>query len=115
MNIARELRVVAGILVVFSAGALSAASTAWQDGRFHIDVPGVLHRSDIFLGRPNAQPGDAMPLGNGRLGVAVVGAGKQAPAGAEFVEGHAGGRSLSEGTGTAGRLQRNLTEGDEDS
>lgn len=71
MNIARELRVVAGILVVFSAGALSATSTAWQDGRFHIDVPGVLHRSDIFLGRPNTQPGEAMPLGNGRLGVAV--------------------------------------------
>jgi hypothetical protein len=29
---------------------LPASSTAWQDGSFHIDVPGVLHRSDIFLG-----------------------------------------------------------------
>ena len=48
-----------------------ASSTAWHDGRFHVDVPGVLHRSDIFLGRPNTDAGEAMPLGNGRLGVAV--------------------------------------------
>src|ERR1700723_1866486 len=49
----------------------SAPSTAWHDGGFHIDVPSVLHRSDIFLGRPNADASEAMPLGNGRLGVAV--------------------------------------------
>jgi len=49
----------------------SAASTAWHDGSFHIDVPGVLHRSDIFLGRANTDASEAMPLGNGRLGVAV--------------------------------------------
>jgi alpha-L-fucosidase 2 len=48
-----------------------ASSTAWHDGRFHVDVPGVLHRSDIFLGRPNTDASEAMPLGNGRLGVAV--------------------------------------------
>jgi alpha-L-fucosidase 2 len=28
-------------------------------------------RSDIVLGKPNLEPGEAMPLGNGRLGVAV--------------------------------------------
>ena len=54
-----------------AAPPLSASSTAWYDGRFHIDVPGVLHRSDIFLGRPNTDASEAMPLGNGRLGVAV--------------------------------------------
>jgi hypothetical protein len=31
----------------------------------------VIGRSDIVLGRPNTDAGEAMPLGNGRLGVAV--------------------------------------------
>lgn len=66
----------------FSAGRLAAlcalralaaapATTAWHDGNFHIDAAGVLHRSDNFLGRPNSAASEAMPLGNGRLGVAV--------------------------------------------
>lgn len=42
-----------------------------KDGRFHVDVPGVIGRSDIVLRRPNLQSAEAMPLGNGRLGVAV--------------------------------------------
>jgi len=71
MSVTTTRRLVAGILVAFTAGTLSAASTAWQNGRFNIDVAGVLHRSDIFLDRPNTQAGEAMPLGNGRLGVAV--------------------------------------------
>jgi hypothetical protein len=54
-----------------AASPPSASSTAWHDGRFQIDVPGVLHRSDIVLGRPNKDASEAMPLGNGRLGVAV--------------------------------------------
>ena len=59
-----------------SAGVLAQTSeqntgTAWKDGRFHIDVAGVMGRSDIVLGQPNEGPGQAMPLGNGRLGVAV--------------------------------------------
>ncbi len=36
-----------------------------------MDVAGVLGRSDIVLSRPNLVAGEAMPLGNGRLGVAV--------------------------------------------
>jgi len=40
-----------------------------QVGNF--DVPGVVGRSDICLGQPNLQANQAMPLGNGRLGVAV--------------------------------------------
>jgi len=72
-----SLRLSAGLMAGFStfyapaAPPLSASSTAWHDGRFHIDAPGVLHRSDIFLGRPNTDASEAMPLGNGRLGVAV--------------------------------------------
>jgi alpha-L-fucosidase 2 len=46
-------------------------STAWKDGHFHVDVAGVIRRSDIVLGRPNVEPGQALPLGNGRIGVAV--------------------------------------------
>ncbi len=38
---------------------------------FQVDIPGVIGRSDVILGRPNLAPGEAMPLGNGRLGVAV--------------------------------------------
>ena len=74
---ATSLRLSAGLmagLCAFQALAApppSAASTAWYEGRFHIDAPGVLHRSDIFLGRPNCDASEAMPLGNGRLGVAV--------------------------------------------
>ncbi len=47
------------------------ATTAWSDGQFHVDVPGVVGRSDVVLGRPNFEAAQAMPLGNGSLGVAV--------------------------------------------
>src|ERR1700722_11455920 len=72
-----SLRLSVGLMAGFwtfyalAALPLSASSTAWHDGRFHIDVPGVLHRSDIFLGRPNTDVSEAMPLGNVRLGGAV--------------------------------------------
>ncbi len=46
-------------------------TTAWRDGRFHVDVAGVIGRSDIVLAKPNLEPDQAMPLGNGSLGVAV--------------------------------------------
>jgi alpha-L-fucosidase 2 len=46
-------------------------TTAWHDGRFHVDVAGVIGRSDIVLGRANEDASEALPLGNGRLGVAV--------------------------------------------
>jgi hypothetical protein len=36
-----------------------------------VDIPGVIGRSDIVLGSPNVETGEAMPLGNGSLGVAV--------------------------------------------
>jgi alpha-L-fucosidase 2 len=46
-------------------------STAWKQGQFHVDVAGLIGRSDIVLGRPNVDAAQAMPLGNGRLGVAI--------------------------------------------
>lgn len=49
----------------------ATVSTAWRNGRFHVNIHGVVGRSDVVLQRPNTQPRDAMPLGNGRLGVAV--------------------------------------------
>jgi len=36
-----------------------------------MDYAGLIGRSDIVLARPNLEPSQAMPLGNGRLGVAV--------------------------------------------
>ena len=51
--------------------AASDLTTAWHDGRFQVDVEHVIGRSDIVLGKPNVEPGQAMPLGNGRLGVSI--------------------------------------------
>ncbi len=46
-------------------------NAAAEPSRFNGDVPGIVRRSDIILQRANAKPEEAMPLGNGRLGVAV--------------------------------------------
>jgi len=51
--------------------AAAGHTTAWNEGRFHVDAAGVLSRSEIVLGRPNLDAAEAMPLGNGKLGVAV--------------------------------------------
>jgi len=47
------------------------APSAWHNGKFQVDVEGVIGRSDIVLARPNLESSEAMPLGNGALGVAV--------------------------------------------
>lgn len=47
------------------------ASTAWHDQRFKADVGGVVSRSDIVLKHANLRADEAIPLGNGRLGLAV--------------------------------------------
>jgi hypothetical protein len=54
-----------------SAQASASHAPTANDGQFVFDVPGLIERSDVVLGRPNLEPGEAMPLGNGRLGVAV--------------------------------------------
>jgi alpha-L-fucosidase 2 len=61
------------IFLAASAAPQSSApeSTAWHDGRFQIDTAKVLSRSDIILDQPNLDSGQAMPLGDGDLGVAI--------------------------------------------
>jgi len=66
-----------GVLALLAAltlpirGQAAQETTAWHAGRFQIDRRGIVERSDIILGRPNLLPREAMPLGDGRLGLAV--------------------------------------------
>ncbi len=46
-------------------------TTAWRAGVYHVDTQGVVERSDIVLQKPDEAASTAMPLGNGRLGLAV--------------------------------------------
>jgi alpha-L-fucosidase 2 len=46
-------------------------TTGWKDGAFNIDVRQVVGRSDIVLQRPGLKREEAMPIGNGRLGLGV--------------------------------------------
>ena len=59
------------IAFIASTRNSSAQETPWHDGRFHVDTAGLLGRSDIVLAHPNFESTQAMPLGNGSLGVAV--------------------------------------------
>jgi alpha-L-fucosidase 2 len=66
------------LLVAFSfIGTLDAVAqqslptTAWEAGHFVVDTAGLVRRSDIVLGQPNLLPAEAMPMGNGRLGIAA--------------------------------------------
>jgi alpha-L-fucosidase 2 len=52
------------------AAAAPVAAVASQPG-MQFDVPNVIGRSDVILARPNLESSQALPLGNGRLGVAV--------------------------------------------
>ncbi len=49
----------------------AAETTAWNGRHFRVDVGSLVSRSDIVLERPNRLPSQAMPLGNGELGLAV--------------------------------------------
>ncbi len=71
-----KIAALALLIFVFAATTACAQvdqgkTTAWRDGSFRVNAEGVISRSDIVLGRPNAQAKEAMPLGNGSLGVAV--------------------------------------------
>ncbi|QNI36046.1 glycosyl hydrolase family 95 catalytic domain-containing protein [Edaphobacter albus] len=75
-----KLQVISSVTIMFASlsmvaqhkGAVtSEVTSAWKDGTFHIDVPGIVGRSDIILQRANADRTEAMPLGNGRLGLGV--------------------------------------------
>ncbi len=53
--------------------ARAAQNQSAQPSAENLDPASVVGRSDIVLERPNLLPKEAMPLGNGRLGVAVWG------------------------------------------
>jgi hypothetical protein len=58
-------------LVAAPATAQTGPTTAWHDGHFAVDVPDTVRQSDVVLGQPNLLPAQAMPLGNGSLGVGL--------------------------------------------
>ncbi len=65
---------VAGLALATSrTAAAETRTTAWRGGTFVVDTPNLVRRSDVVLGRPNAEPKQFMPLGNGTLGHRRVG------------------------------------------
>ena len=69
-TLAMLLIVIAACLVMPTCRAADA-TTAWHDQRFNANVGSVVSRSDIVLKHANLRADEAMPLGNGRLGLAV--------------------------------------------
>jgi len=64
--------VVAGMSAVGGPLAMAATNTtAWQNGRFVVDTPNLVRRSDIVLNRANTAASEFVPLGNGTLGAAA--------------------------------------------
>ena len=65
------------IIALGAVGCLTAIAqqslptTAWKAGHFAVDAAGLVSRSEVVLGHPNPLPQEAMPMGNGRLGIAV--------------------------------------------
>jgi alpha-L-fucosidase 2 len=59
------------ITTVDAVAQQTLPTTAWDAGQFVVDTAGLVSRSDIVLGHPNLLPSEAMPMGNGRLGIAV--------------------------------------------
>jgi hypothetical protein len=75
-----HFRIFAAITVAVATAAVAPAAasqeapsvtTAWANGSFRVNVPGVVGESDVVLGQPNTAASQAMPLGNGTLGVAA--------------------------------------------
>ncbi|HJP77314.1 MAG TPA: hypothetical protein VJ914_23800 [Pseudonocardiaceae bacterium] len=58
-------------LVAVPATAQAGPTTAWHNGHFAVGVPGTVRQSDVVLGQPNLLPAQAMPLGNGSLGIGL--------------------------------------------
>jgi hypothetical protein len=46
-------------------------TTAWRTDHFHVDVANVVRQSNVILLQPNMNANQSMPLGNGKLGVAI--------------------------------------------
>ena len=68
----QTLRMMCSIMVVLGCGAAAISQgNASSNGLMVVNVARVIGRSDVVLLRPNKASKEAMPLGNGRLGVAV--------------------------------------------
>ena len=65
------LAAVIALLLSPTMEAQPAATTAWRNGAFNVNVANVVGESDIVFGQPNLKATEALPLGNGRLGAAV--------------------------------------------
>jgi hypothetical protein len=61
----------AGMAIIAPQAVAAIGTTAWQNGTFVVDIPNLVRRSDLVLGRPNTDPTQFMALGNGTLGVAA--------------------------------------------
>jgi alpha-L-fucosidase 2 len=59
------------ITTVDAVAQQTLPTTAWDAGHFVVDAAGLVSRSDIVLSQPNLLPAEAMPMGNGRLGIAA--------------------------------------------
>lgn len=74
-RVPKYLMNIVGVFCILGATLVSAqsgkATTAWKDGNFHIGREGIVGRSDVILQKSNPDATQAMPLGNGRLGLAV--------------------------------------------
>lgn len=57
--------------IVWAQSTTLDSTTAWHNGKFQVDVAGVMSRSSVILEKPNLDATQAMPLGNGRVGVAI--------------------------------------------
>jgi hypothetical protein len=60
-----------GLALGLAAWALAFGTAPRTAAASAADIEPAVSRSDIFVGQPNIRPLQAMPLGNGRLGVAV--------------------------------------------
>jgi len=69
--VSKHLFQFSAVFLVSTSVTAAFSQTAWQNGAFHADTQAVIGRSDIVLARPNLDRTEAMPLGNGRLGIAV--------------------------------------------
>jgi hypothetical protein len=58
-------------LVAAAAPAADAQTTAWGRHGFDVDTANLVRRANVVLERPPQLATQSMPLGNGRLGVAV--------------------------------------------
>src|ERR1700722_18068049 len=75
MRLLKPILVAVLIIAPAAVAQQSPPATAWKSGHFVVDTAGLVSRSAIVLTQPNILPEEAMPLGNGRLGVAVWSAG----------------------------------------